>query len=60
MVADLRRTAAVRETVEAWGCIDVLVNNAGTDATKSVAELEFAEWDRVLRANLYGPFAAAT
>jgi NAD(P)-dependent dehydrogenase (short-subunit alcohol dehydrogenase family) len=38
------------------GRLDAIVNNAGTDVTKSVNELTVAEWERVLRTNLSGPF----
>jgi NAD(P)-dependent dehydrogenase (short-subunit alcohol dehydrogenase family) len=38
------------------GRLDAVVNNAGTDVTKSVNELTVAEWERVLRTNLSGPF----
>jgi NAD(P)-dependent dehydrogenase (short-subunit alcohol dehydrogenase family) len=39
-----------------FGRIDILVNNAGTDVTLPIEELSFADWDRVLRTNLHGPF----
>jgi NAD(P)-dependent dehydrogenase (short-subunit alcohol dehydrogenase family) len=41
------------------GRLDAVVNNAGTDVTKSVGELSIAEWERVLRTNLSGPFFVA-
>jgi NAD(P)-dependent dehydrogenase (short-subunit alcohol dehydrogenase family) len=40
-----------------WGRIDLLVNNAGTHLPGvSLADTPAAEWERVLRTNLYGPF----
>ncbi len=47
---------AVQQVVGKYGRLDVLVNNAGTDVTRSVEELSFGDWDRVLRTNLRGPF----
>jgi NAD(P)-dependent dehydrogenase (short-subunit alcohol dehydrogenase family) len=47
---------AVNETVNAFGKIDVLINNAGTDVTCSIEELSLEQWDRVIHTNLYGPF----
>jgi NAD(P)-dependent dehydrogenase (short-subunit alcohol dehydrogenase family) len=47
---------AVRRVVDQFGRLDVVVNNAGTDVTLSVEELSFADFDRVLRTNLRGPF----
>ncbi len=49
----------VRKVQERFGRLDVLVNNAGTDVTVSVEELSFADWDKVLRTNLRGPFVLA-
>src|SRR5690242_3530990 len=48
--------AAVGDVRGQFGRLDVLVNNAGTDVTLSVEELSFADFDRVLRTNLRGPF----
>jgi NAD(P)-dependent dehydrogenase (short-subunit alcohol dehydrogenase family) len=50
---------AVREVVSRHGRLDVLINNAGTDITLPVEELAVADWDRVLRTNLRGPFLLA-
>ena len=47
---------AIDETVNAFGKIDVLINNAGTDVTCSIEELSLQQWDRVMHTNLYGPF----
>lgn len=50
---------AVRHIVDRFGSIDVLLNNAGTDVTCSVTEMEVAQWERVLQTNLHGPFVLA-
>jgi NAD(P)-dependent dehydrogenase (short-subunit alcohol dehydrogenase family) len=47
---------AVDEVVGKYGRLDILINNAGTDVTLPVEELSFADFDRVLRTNLRGPF----
>jgi NAD(P)-dependent dehydrogenase (short-subunit alcohol dehydrogenase family) len=47
---------AVDETMDRYGRLDVLINNAGTDVTLPIQEISFEDWDRVLRTNLYGPF----
>lgn len=39
-----------------YGRLDILINNAGIDVTKSVEEMSVEEFDRVLRINLRGPF----
>lgn len=50
---------AVRHIVDRFGSIDVLLNNAGTDVTCSITEMEVAQWERVLQTNLHGPFVLA-
>ena len=46
---------AVQETVEKYGRIDVLVNNAGT-YTPGTFDLSAGEFDRMLQVNLVAPF----
>jgi NAD(P)-dependent dehydrogenase (short-subunit alcohol dehydrogenase family) len=44
-------------TIEArHGRLDALINNAGVDYTVPINELTVAQWDRVIRTNLRGPF----
>jgi NAD(P)-dependent dehydrogenase (short-subunit alcohol dehydrogenase family) len=47
---------ALRQILDAYGRVDILVNNAAVDRTVSIDELEFHEWDRILMTNLRGPF----
>jgi NAD(P)-dependent dehydrogenase (short-subunit alcohol dehydrogenase family) len=47
---------AIDETIQKFGKLDVLINNAGTDVTLPIEELSYEDWDRVVRTNLYGPF----
>jgi len=47
---------AVRKVVEAFGRLDVLVNNAGVLSVSTIEEIPEDEWDRLINANLKGPF----
>jgi dihydroanticapsin dehydrogenase len=47
---------AIRKTVEAFGKLDVLVNNAGVLSVSTIEEIPEDEWDRLIDANLKGPF----
>ena len=54
---DVRRF--VEETQERCGRLDAIVNNAGIDVTKDIAELAVEEFDAIVRTNLRGPFLLA-
>jgi NAD(P)-dependent dehydrogenase (short-subunit alcohol dehydrogenase family) len=64
--ADVSSAESVRQmaaaSVEAFGRIDVLVNNAGLFANlamKPFEQIDAAEWDRVMAVNVRGPFECA-
>jgi NAD(P)-dependent dehydrogenase (short-subunit alcohol dehydrogenase family) len=60
IVADLTKEAdierAVRETVEAFGGIDVLVNAAGIIATGTIETTRLQDWDYMMNVNARAPF----
>jgi NAD(P)-dependent dehydrogenase (short-subunit alcohol dehydrogenase family) len=47
--------AAVARVADAWGGVDVLVNNAGLHRGGKLHHLDLGDWDRVLATNLSGP-----
>ena len=48
--------AMVEQTIQTFGRIDVLVNNAGIGVYKSVLDTSSEDWDRCLNVNLKGVF----
>ncbi|WP_134702009.1 SDR family NAD(P)-dependent oxidoreductase [Ammoniphilus sp. YIM 78166] len=46
----------VKETVQKFGTIDILINNAGISFWKSPYDITLEEWDDVIHTNLRGSF----
>ncbi len=46
----------VNTTLERYGKIDILINNAGTFRTTEFLDIDITEWDRVMNSNLKGVF----
>jgi 3-oxoacyl-[acyl-carrier protein] reductase len=55
--ADAQRLAA--ETVQRYGTVDVLVNNAGILSRTAIESISEEEWDRVMAVNVRGVFLCA-
>lgn len=49
-------TDAAKQIMDAYGDVDILINNAGIPAPRSVSETEFDDWDTVMATNLSGAF----
>lgn len=60
MKMDVTDEKNVKETidliVQKYGKIDIIINNAGIDFTKTIIDMSVEEFDEVLRVNLRGPF----
>jgi NAD(P)-dependent dehydrogenase (short-subunit alcohol dehydrogenase family) len=51
--------ACVAAVVEAFGRIDIVINNAGLSVRRPAADYAVAEWDAIIDTNLRGPFLVA-
>ncbi|WP_059172342.1 3-oxoacyl-ACP reductase FabG [Bacillus sp. FJAT-27445] len=49
----------VSDTLEHFGSVDIVVNNAGITADAQLIKMEEAQWDRVIDVNLKGVFNVA-
>jgi NAD(P)-dependent dehydrogenase (short-subunit alcohol dehydrogenase family) len=49
----------VSQTLEAYGRVDILINNAGISGFSPIHEHDVETWDRVMAVNLRGPFLTA-
>jgi 3-oxoacyl-[acyl-carrier protein] reductase len=47
---------AIQKIVETWGRVDVLINNAGLISFGPVTQVEPADWERIMGANLTGAY----
>jgi meso-butanediol dehydrogenase / (S,S)-butanediol dehydrogenase / diacetyl reductase len=60
VLGDVSKPASVKmmveKTVERYGRLNVLVNNAGVESTGSVVDVTEENWDRVIDINLKGTF----
>jgi NAD(P)-dependent dehydrogenase (short-subunit alcohol dehydrogenase family) len=48
-----------RHTADAFGPVDILINNAGVNIRGNIGDLSETDWDTVLDTNLKGPFLVA-
>jgi NAD(P)-dependent dehydrogenase (short-subunit alcohol dehydrogenase family) len=48
--------SVIQEITDQHGKLDILINNAGTDVTVPLEELEIQDWDRIIAVNLRAPF----
>lgn len=56
VTVDTEVRAAVARTVEAFGSLDMLYNNAGVNSSGSVADATEEDWDRCFAVNVKGTF----
>jgi NAD(P)-dependent dehydrogenase (short-subunit alcohol dehydrogenase family) len=47
---------AIRDVIDRYERLDVLINNAGVDVTAPIEDISVEEWDRIIAVNLRGPF----
>ena len=63
LVCDVMNTQdaqrAIVDTEKEFGCVNVLVNNAGILSVSNIESASEEEWDRVIATNLKGPFLSA-
>lgn len=49
----------LKKVADQHGGLDIVINNAGVDFTKSVEDIDHDEWNKVIDVNLRGPFTVS-
>lgn len=56
-VSDAKNVEEIFDLIKnKFGYLDILINNAGIDFTKSIDDIKKEQWKKVLNVNLVGPF----
>ncbi|MGY8992849.1 MAG: SDR family NAD(P)-dependent oxidoreductase [Rhodospirillales bacterium] len=53
---EVRVAALFKRTIEAFGCVDILINNAGGNTRELIIDMPLENWKKVIDDNLTGPF----
>ncbi|WP_217586283.1 SDR family NAD(P)-dependent oxidoreductase [Lentibacillus saliphilus] len=47
-------TALLKDVKDEFGSIDILINNAGISSEKTIGEIDYPEWEKMLKINGFG------
>ena len=55
LTVDQEMERLVEQTIQTWGSVDILINNAGSGKVAPVVKAKVSDWDETFRVNLRAP-----